>query len=102
MLHVLAEIRLRPGARDAFVEEFRRLTPLVLAEDGCLAYEGALEVPSGIGAQAPVREDVLTVVERWRDEAALAAHLAAPHMAEHRERARGLTDGTTIRVLRGI
>lgn len=102
MLHVIAEIRLRPGARDAFVTEFLRLTPLVLAEDGCLEYAGALEVPTGIALQLPVREDVLTVVERWRDEAALAAHLDAPHMAEHRERVRELTQGTTIRVLRGI
>ncbi len=102
MLHVLAEIRLRPGARDAFVAEFRRLTPLVLAEDGCLEYQGALEAPTGLAAQAPVRADVLTVVEKWRDEAALAAHLAAPHMAEHRARVAGLTDGTTIRVLRSI
>jgi quinol monooxygenase YgiN len=102
VLHVLAEIRLRPGARDAFVAEFRRLTPLVLAEDGCLEYAGALEVPTALAAQAPVRDDVFTVVEKWRDEAALAAHLAAPHMDEHRAAARELAAGTTIRVLRGI
>ena len=102
MLHVLAEIRLRPGARDAFVAEFRRLTPLVLAEDGCLEYAGALEVPTALAAQAAVRDDVFTVVEKWRDEAALAAHLAAPHMDDHRARARDLAAGVTIRVLRGI
>ena len=102
MLHVLAEIRLRPGSRDAFVAEFRRLTPLVLAEDGCLEYAGALEVPTALAAQAPVRDDVFTVVEKWRDEAALAAHLAAPHRDAHRAAAGGLTAGTTIRVLRGI
>ena len=102
MIHVLAEIALAPGARDAFVAEFRRLTPLVRAEDGCLEYQGALEVDSGLPAQAPVRPDVFTVVERWRDEAALAAHLAAPHMADHRARAAGLATRTTIRVLRSV
>lgn len=102
MIHVLAEISLHPDARDAFVAEFRRLTPLVRAEDGCLEYQGALEIPTEIAAQAPVRRDVFTVVEKWRDEAALAAHLVAPHMDDHRARARALTQGTVIRVLRSI
>ena len=102
MLHVLAEIRLRPGARDAFVAEFRRLTPLVLAEDGCLEYAGAREVPTAIAAQAPPRDDVLAGVEKWRDEAALAAHLDAPHMHDHRERSRDLAAGVTVRVLRSV
>ncbi len=102
MIHVIAEIRLRPGARDAFVAEFQRLTPLVRAEDGCLEYQGALEVATGIAAQAPPRDDVLTVVEKWRDEAALAAHLDAPHMHDHRERSRELAAGVTVRVLRSV
>lgn len=102
MIHVIAEIRLRPGARDAFVAEFQRLTPLVRAEDGCLEYQGALEVPTGIAAQAAPRDDVLTVVEKWRDEASLAAHLDAPHMHDHRERSRDLAAGVTVRVLRSV
>lgn len=101
MLHVLAEIRLRPGARDAFVAEFRRVAPLVHAEDGCFEYTGALEVPTGLALQLPVRDDVFTVIEKWRDEAALAAHLDAPHMHEHRARSAELTAGVTLRVLRG-
>jgi quinol monooxygenase YgiN len=102
MIHVLAEIALAPGARDAFVAEFRRLTPLVRAEDGCIEYDGVLEVATTHPAQLPVRADVLTVVEKWRDEAALHAHAAAPHMADHRERSAGLATGVTIRVYESI
>ena len=102
LVHVIAEIGLAPGARDAFVAEFHRLTPLVRAEDGCIEYQGALEVRTALAAQAPVRDDVFTVIEKWSSEAALAAHLAAPHMSDHRARARGLTTGVTIRVLRPI
>lgn len=102
MIHVVAEIHLAPGARERFVEEFRRLTPLVRAEDGCVEYVGTLEVPTDIAAQAPPRDDVLTVIEKWRDEAALAAHLAAAHMEDHRARSRGLTTRVIVRVLREI
>lgn len=102
MIHVVAELHLHPGAREAFLEEFRRLTPLVRAEAGCLEYVGTVEVPTGLAAQAPVRDDVLTVVEKWASEGALAAHLAAPHMADHRARSRDLVRDVVIRVSREI
>lgn len=102
MIHVVAELHLHPGARDAFVAEFRRLTPLVRAEAGCLEYAGTLELPTGLSAQAPVREDVLVVVEKWASREALAAHLDAPHMAQHRARSRDLVREAVIRVSREI
>lgn len=102
MIHVLAEIGLAAGARDAFIAEFQRLAPLVQAEAGCIEYHGAVEVQTSLTVQLPVRPHVFTVVEKWSDEAALARHLEEPHMHEHWSRAAGLTTGTTIRVLRPV
>jgi quinol monooxygenase YgiN len=99
MIHVLATIELRPGARAAFLADFDRLAPEVHAEDGCLEYAAAVDVASGLALQGPVREDVVTVVERWASLAALAAHLAAPHMDAHRARVRELVVRTTLQVL---
>ena len=100
MLHVIARVELVPGARSAFVDAFRRLEPLVRAEEGCLEYTGVVDADTRLAAQTPVGEDVLYVVEKWMSEGALAAHLAAPHMAEHRERTEGLVASTTVHVLR--
>jgi quinol monooxygenase YgiN len=102
MLHVIAELALAPGARDAFAGHFRRLEPLVRAEAGCIEYGGAFEVPTSLAAQAPPRPDVLLVIEKWESEAALAAHLEAPHMAEFAARTAGMITGRTIRVARGL
>ncbi len=102
MIHVLAELTIAPGARDAFVQHFRALEPLVRAEVGCLDYRGALECPTGIQAQAPPRADVLLVIEQWRGEAELAAHLDAPHMHEFGARTSGMMIGRTIRIARDI
>ncbi len=102
VIHVLAEITLAPGARDAFVVEFARLTPLVRVEDGCIEYQGAVEIPTAIAKQAAVRPEIFTVIEKWRDEPALAAHLVAPHMDAHRANAAGLSTGTIIRILASI
>lgn len=102
MIHVIAVIRLRPGARERFLPEFRALEPLVRAEVGCIEYAGVIDTPTGIAAQAPPREDVMVVIEKWESEGALAAHLDAPHMAEYRERVNGLVLDTMISVLAPI
>ncbi len=42
------------------------------AEPGCLEYAFSVDL---------AEPDLLRLVERWRDEAALTAHFATPHMA---------------------
>lgn len=97
MIHVIAEIEVRDGARDEFLGEFRRLVPIVRDEDGCIEYGAAIDLASGVGAAA--RPNIVTVVEKWASEAALEAHLKAPHMDEYRKRAGHLIKGVSIRVL---
>ena len=99
MIHVIATIELHPGRREAFLAEFRKLVPLVLAEEGCVAYGPTVDVASGISAQPPVRPDVVTVVETWESLDHLRAHLAAPHMLEYRTRVKEMVVKTTLSVL---
>ncbi|HEX5273410.1 MAG TPA: putative quinol monooxygenase [Gemmataceae bacterium] len=100
MIHVIATIELAAGTREAFLAEFHKVVPLVKAEAGCLDYGPAIDLPSGLAAQPPVREDVVTVVERWETLDALRAHLAAPHMLDYRARVKDYVLRTQIRVLR--
>jgi quinol monooxygenase YgiN len=80
MIHVIAFLHLRPGARAAFLETFRDLTPLVRAEAGCLEYAPAVDHAPYMGFQSPVSDDVVVVVEKWSSAAALDAHIEAAHM----------------------
>jgi len=99
MVHVIATVELNPGVRGRFLEEFARIVPRVHAEDGCLEYGPAVDVQTGISAQPPLRDDVVVVVEKWRDLPSLEAHLAAPHMTEYRERVKDLVRNLTLHVL---
>ena len=100
MIHVIATIELRAGARDSFLADFARLAPEVRAEDGCIEYAAAVDVASGIGAQIPPRPDVVVVVEKWDTLLALEAHLDARHMHEHRRRVAPFAVRTTLQVLK--
>ena len=99
MIHVIATVELAEGKRDAFLAEFRKVVPLVRAENGCVEYGPTIDVATGIPAQGPLRDNVVTVVEKWEGLDALRAHLQAPHMTEYRARVKDLVVRVQLQVL---
>ena len=79
MIHVVATLKIDPAQREAFLAEFAALTPLVLAEDGCLEYGATVDEPTPIEVQELAGEDAVVVIEKWESVPALEAHLAARH-----------------------
>jgi quinol monooxygenase YgiN len=99
MISVIATIELRRGKRAPYLEAFEEVAPAVRAEQGCLEYEACIDVPSGSAAQLPLRPDVVTIVEKWSDLAALQAHFKASHMAAFSRRSAPYVARTTLQVL---
>jgi quinol monooxygenase YgiN len=98
MIHVIASIRTAPGRRADVLKLFAALVPKVLAEAGCVEYGTAVDLENAIDGQSPVRSEMVTVIEKWQDPAALRAHLAAPHMQQFRESVKDIVAGVEIRV----
>ena len=98
MIHVVATIQTAPGKRDAFLEEFARIVPLVLDEKGCISYGPTIDVETSLESQYRDAQEVV-VIEQWESLPALEAHLVAPHMLEYRERVADLVEGATLRIL---
>ncbi len=98
MINVLATIEVKPGCRDKFIEIFKANVPNVRAEDGCIDYFPAIDVPTGLPPQT-MNDNAVTVIEKWADLAALRAHLEAPHMATYREQVKDLVDNVSLKVL---
>lgn len=99
MIHVIAALTTTPGKRANLIAAFDKLRPEVLAEEGCIEYGTAVDVATPIGAQEPLRDDVLMVVEKWESIAALEAHLAAPHMEQFRTNTADIVTGISLQVL---
>ena len=99
MINVIASITIKEGKTGEFLEVFKANVPLVHDEDGCIEYFPATDIDSGIGAQAPLRPDCMTVIEKWASPAALTAHLAAPHMGVFRDRTADLVEDLTLHVV---
>ncbi len=99
MIHVIATIELNSGKREAFLAEFHRLMPLVRAENGCIEYGPAVDVPAGLPLQDAVRPDAVVVIEKWADLPALHAHLQAPHMLDYRGRVKDFVRAVRLQIL---
>lgn len=99
MIHVIATIEVAEGKRNDFLKIVHTLVPKVKAEKGCLEYGPTIDIPTGFKAQIPVRENVVTMVEKWADLKALEAHLSAAHMIEYREEVKGVVVSTKLQVL---
>ena len=67
----------KPGMAVAFILSLKEsgLQEKIRAEDGCLQYDYCLSYE---------QKDTVVLLEHWRDEAAQAAHMAQPHMADVR------------------
>jgi len=99
MIHVIATIEIVAGKRNDYLAAFHQLVPLVLAEEGCIEYGPAIDIATPIPVQAPLRDNTVTVIEKWESIEALQAHLAAKHMQESREKVKEMLAGVKIQVL---
>ena len=102
MIHVVATIEVKEGTRGKLIEDFKKLVPLVLAEDGCIQYDPTIDAETSIELQTTDGPNCLTVVEKWESEEALKKHLAAPHMDEHRSNVGDIVTGIKIKIYESV
>ncbi len=99
IVHVIATVRTKEGKRADFIEAFKKLVPLVLAEEGCIEYGPTVDVQTVIPIQGPARENHVIIIEKWASIEALYAHLKAPHMAEWGKISSEFAEEVTLQVM---
>jgi quinol monooxygenase YgiN len=104
MIHVIATIKVCPGARESFLREFEALKAEVMREDGCIEYGAAtgldLDLPQGGDyAWAPAVSNAVVIIEKWSSMETWKAHLTAPHMVTYRARTKDLVTARNVQVL---
>ncbi len=99
MIYVIATIELAEGKRNEYLKVVEKLVPKVKAEKGNLEYGPAIDFPTGIKVQDPIRQNVVTMMEKWVDFPALQEHMKAPHMLEYRQAVKDMIVGMKLQVL---
>ncbi len=89
---VVAHWQTTGDAMNTVLASIEELVPQSLAEPGCLGYEAFRSLTD---------ETALVLIERYRDDEALEAHVASPHYQEIVVgRVRPLLTGRQVEVLR--
>ncbi len=71
MIIVTGEVRFAPGELERLRPAMREAIEASRSDDGCESYSYAVDL---------LEPDVLRISERWRDRAALDAHMRQPHL----------------------
>jgi quinol monooxygenase YgiN len=100
MIQVIALIVVKPGLRAEVLETFKEVVLAVRAEDGCIDYAPFVDIENFGPPQTPVGADTFVVIEKWRDAAALAAHVRAPHVVQLTDRLKDKIADRTIHLLK--
>jgi quinol monooxygenase YgiN len=93
MIHVVAIISARPGQRPALLNAFAEISPIVLAESGCIEYSVTIDTTD---ADPAFGTDTIIVIEKWESADALKAHAGSAHMAAFGLLAKDLAAGVAI------
>ncbi|HEY1942243.1 MAG TPA: antibiotic biosynthesis monooxygenase [Roseiarcus sp.] len=96
MIRVVAVITCKAGRREELINAFRANVPAVLAEAGCIEYQGVVDLEASSAKYGP---DVFVVIETWESLDALKAHAAAPHMAAYGAKTKDLIADRAIHIL---
>jgi quinol monooxygenase YgiN len=97
MIHLIAIVTAKQGRRSELLQLVQANAAMVRDEIGCIEYSPVVDAPSSTDHYG---EDTFLVIEKWHDEAALAAHRAAPHMLAYAAAAKEFIENRVIHLLR--
>lgn len=81
MIIVEGSAHIPEGAWDAAISAMEKMITASREEAGCIEYAYSRDL---------LDPNLLRIIERWKDKAALVSHFAEPHMAEFRQALAGV------------
>jgi Uncharacterized conserved protein len=99
MVCIIATITLKDGKRENYLEEMRKIIPIVQKEGGCIEYQPTVDVDTGSRFQIKYRPDTVTVLEKWESLEALKNHGMAPHMTDFRYAVKKIIQAMQLQIL---
>ncbi|MPW44167.1 putative quinol monooxygenase [Acinetobacter guerrae] len=100
MLTIIAEIRTHAATehRQAVLDAFQKITPMVLAEDGCYGYETLIDHLPALEMQTQ-DPNLIMMLEKWQSTAHLKMHMQTAHMQQHFEMIKDHVRDVKVRIL---
>lgn len=101
MISVVTTVIIKEGKKQAFLKKFKEILPKVQQEPGYIEYFAAADVDSKIPIQV-IEENVVMILEKWHDVAALHKHLGTHHIQTFLKEVESFIENVSIKVLQEI
>ena len=102
MICVVATITLKDGKREDYLEEIRKILPIVRKEEGCIEYTPTVDVDTGSNFQIKNRPDTVIISEKWENLEALKNHGMSSHMTDFRHSVKAFMQSMQLQMLTPI
>ncbi len=102
MICVVATIALKDGMRENYLEEIRKIVPIVRREKGCIEYTPTADADTGSNFQIKNRPDTVVILEKWENLEALKNHGISPHMTDFRHSVKEFMQSMQLQILTPI
>jgi quinol monooxygenase YgiN len=99
MICVIATITLKDGKRENYLEEIRKIVPIVRKEEGCIEYTPTVDADTGSNFQTKNRPDTVIILEKWENLEALKNHGMSPHMTDFRHSVKEFMQSMQLQIL---
>ena len=90
MIYIIATLTIKPGSLDEVLSLAIPCIEGTRREAGCISYDLHRSLTD---------ENTLVFVERWKDEAAIEAHFAEPHLVAWRDAGMPFITDKTIEII---
>ena len=100
MLTIIAEIHVHAGKghKTKVIQAFEKITPIVLAEQGCHGYVLLVDADLNVDFQAK-DDNVITMLEHWESIEHLNVHMQTAHMQTYQTEVQDDVADVKIRIL---
>ena len=98
MIYMITRVTLLTGKRTEYIEEFKKITGLVLKQQGCIEYDIYVD-STDERFDNPKRDDVVLLSEKWESIEDLQLHSRSAVMNEFRGRIKGLRANSSYELL---
>ncbi|NLT50488.1 MAG: antibiotic biosynthesis monooxygenase [Ignavibacteria bacterium] len=97
MIYSVVTMIIKPGEMEKFIEECKKIRPLVLSEKGCLMYDYTREIQFDDG-QEKINSNRITLYEKWESKEALENHNNMKYMYDFVQKVKTMRESVTVRI----
>ncbi len=97
MIYSVVTMIIKNGEMNRFIDECKKIRPLVLSEKGCLMYDYTKEICFDDN-HYEINTDRITLFEKWETREALVMHNNMGYMHDFVEKVKGMRISVTVRI----